>query len=417
VTAIAIIVILRVRVTSLEWHAEYPVLSLGEPTRDLFVFVERERRLALARTWRLLPEQTCNACTEEAAAERFEALFAEQRRYVAAGYRRHKGVQWLREANAARAIALAGWGNPVRLGELRTLPIGDLPDYLSDRASEILRGDSTREWRRIARVGAAHNALGLLSAAIGLLGIGVCVAWLRGYRYPRREYRARLIAPTLGRGLLIFVWAQAFVSACARLRQEYPDTPLDLFGLLRGLALVIGIVALLKTTKSRLEEKPIEDLVRCPPDKRSQRALWLVGIAPLGGVIVFRFVASTVADRFGITADWSEGFNEKLAFGTPTEAALRTLSSLVLAPFGEEMAYRGVLFGALATRVRTHRAALVSAILFAVMHGYGVLGFSSVALGGYLRARISARTGTLLPAILGHALNNALAVGWELTVR
>jgi membrane protease YdiL (CAAX protease family) len=89
-----------------------------------------------------------------------------------------------------------------------------------------------------------------------------------------------------------------------------------------------------------------------------------------------------------------------------------------VSPFAEELAYRGVLFGSLATRMSTHRAALISCVVFAVVHGYGWFGFASVALTGYLWARLAARTGSLVPGALAHGIFNLVvsfaALSWRI---
>ena len=53
-------------------------------------------------------------------------------------------------------------------------------------------------------------------------------------------------------------------------------------------------------------------------------------------------------------------------------------------------------------------AAVISAGLFALAHGYGVIGFLSVLWSGILWAWIYERTGSLVPGIIAHALNNLL---------
>lgn len=111
---------------------------------------------------------------------------------------------------------------------------------------------------------------------------------------------------------------------------------------------------------------------------------------------------------WGLAPDWWENVDETLLFGTSAEVSLRVFSSTVPAPFSEELLFRGALFGGLTTRMSTHRAALVSALLLAAVHGYGLLGSAFVALGGYLWARLDARNGSLLPSMFSHALVNGV---------
>jgi uncharacterized protein len=82
------------------------------------------------------------------------------------------------------------------------------------------------------------------------------------------------------------------------------------------------------------------------------------------------------------------------------------LEFVVLAPLFEELAFRGLLFGTLRRKFAWSTSAVLSAAVFALAHGYGVLGFVSVFWSGLLWAWIYEKTGSLLPSILAHAANN-----------
>ena len=51
----------------------------------------------------------------------------------------------------------------------------------------------------------------------------------------------------------------------------------------------------------------------------------------------------------------------------------------------------------------------VLAAIFAVAHGYGSLGFTSVFVSGVLWAYAYESTGSLLPGMIAHAVNNMVA--------
>jgi membrane protease YdiL (CAAX protease family) len=236
-----------------------------------------------------------------------------------------------------------------------------------------------------------------------LCALYVAVAWKRGARRPRR---ARLAAPALGRGLLIFVWALGFRSVCSALRWNDPQGPFQIFSLLPSLPLTLGITALLIGTRTQPDDTPIRALLRCP---RSGRLWWGTGtlaLAATGCLIGFDSLLWHASGYLHLQSNWSDSVRERFLYGSPIEATLSRLSAVVLAPFAEELAYRGVLFGTLATRTSAHRAALISALLFAASHGYGWYGFCTVAFSGYLWARMAARTGSLLPGMLSHSAFN-----------
>jgi len=112
------------------------------------------------------------------------------------------------------------------------------------------------------------------------------------------------------------------------------------------------------------------------------------------------------SDALHIKAHWADGLLENLLWGPPWLVACELLDSIVWAPLIEELAFRGVLYATLRMAVGVWPAIGVSAAFFALVHGYGVIGFASVFWSGVLWALAYERTRSLLPAILGHAINN-----------
>jgi len=84
------------------------------------------------------------------------------------------------------------------------------------------------------------------------------------------------------------------------------------------------------------------------------------------------------------------------------------VTGAVLAPFAEEVLYRGLIFGGLAQRMPMAAAAVVSALLFAVSHGLGVV--APIFVLGLGLAWIYARTGTIWAPIVTHAVVNAVSL-------
>src|SRR5262249_43072498 len=80
-----------------------------------------------------------------------------------------------------------------------------------------------------------------------------------------------------------------------------------------------------------------------------------------------------------------------------------------------ELFFRRVIFGALRRRWCFAWAALGSAALFALVHAYSPVGTLTVLWAGLVAAWTLERTATLWPAVLIHAVNNALAVAFSLT--
>ncbi|MDQ7842798.1 MAG: CPBP family glutamic-type intramembrane protease [Armatimonadota bacterium] len=101
---------------------------------------------------------------------------------------------------------------------------------------------------------------------------------------------------------------------------------------------------------------------------------------------------------------------------TAGQIVLIFLLLCALVPVGEELFFRGFVYGAL-RRWGIPLANVLSAFFFAAVH-HQVVHFLPVFLLGIILAWLYERTGSLLPAMLVHALNNAVAIlqtlyGWK----
>ena len=80
--------------------------------------------------------------------------------------------------------------------------------------------------------------------------------------------------------------------------------------------------------------------------------------------------------------------------------------SVVLAPLGEEILFRGVLFTGLRNRIALHKAYLLSALTFALIHNITGINVLYFLWFGLVMAWARHRTGGLLVLIALHALVN-----------
>ncbi len=83
-------------------------------------------------------------------------------------------------------------------------------------------------------------------------------------------------------------------------------------------------------------------------------------------------------------------------------------SSAIMAPLVEEIVFRGFLFQGLIHRLGFGRAALLSSLIFALIHNYDVPGSLSVGFFGFLCCWLYKVTGSLWTGILFHSLYNIL---------
>lgn len=136
--------------------------------------------------------------------------------------------------------------------------------------------------------------------------------------------------------------------------------------------------------------------------------LGLAVLAVVAAGLVGEWVMGKIAEPLNLVSHWTEWFDADLVWGAPPTLAVSLMEYVLFAPVFEELAFRGLLFGVLRRRFHWWPAAMLSAALFALAHGYGLIGFLSVFWSGLIWAWAYERTGSLWPGIIGHAINNLL---------
>jgi membrane protease YdiL (CAAX protease family) len=90
---------------------------------------------------------------------------------------------------------------------------------------------------------------------------------------------------------------------------------------------------------------------------------------------------------------------------------IQVLLIVVAAPISEEVCFRGMLFGGLRERLPRLLAALVSALVFGALHATtGVSAVPPLIGFGFILALLYEKTGSIMPGIMLHMLNNAVAL-------
>jgi len=96
------------------------------------------------------------------------------------------------------------------------------------------------------------------------------------------------------------------------------------------------------------------------------------------------------------------------AHSGPTAYVIDLVTSAAIAPFAEEVLFRGLIFGGLAQRMPVAIAAAISALLFALAHGLNVV--APIFVLGLGLAWVYYRTRSLWAAMLTHSIVNAVSL-------
>jgi membrane protease YdiL (CAAX protease family) len=84
---------------------------------------------------------------------------------------------------------------------------------------------------------------------------------------------------------------------------------------------------------------------------------------------------------------------------------------VIAAPISEEVCFRGMLFGGLREKLPRIGAALLSGLIFGGLHAItGVSAVPPLILFGFLLALLYEKTGSIVPGIILHMLNNSVAL-------
>jgi membrane protease YdiL (CAAX protease family) len=147
--------------------------------------------------------------------------------------------------------------------------------------------------------------------------------------------------------------------------------------------------------------------------KQPSHAIRVMGLnrAPHSRMILGMFALLMLVDRVlrwipGAAGDGEPGGGLSLAEAGINGLIFSVVSACIVAPIAEEILYRGVLFRSLGNRLGILPAAILSSVIFASIHFYGLYGFVSVAVFGFACALLYAATGSLVTVILLHALYN-----------
>lgn len=133
-----------------------------------------------------------------------------------------------------------------------------------------------------------------------------------------------------------------------------------------------------------------------------------IAIATLG-LIALSHAAESAVTLSGIESPGLARFDAALEGSTLRDALFPLLALTIGSACGEELFFRGLLQRGLVPRIGPAAAIGTAALLFGVAHADWVHGGAATLLGIYLGG-IAWAAGSIRPAIVAHALNNAAAL-------
>lgn len=121
-------------------------------------------------------------------------------------------------------------------------------------------------------------------------------------------------------------------------------------------------------------------------------------------VIAYLFFNAVYVAVFG------EPHQEDIAQGFGA-VPIQVLLIVILAPIAEETCFRGMLYGGLRTRMPVLPAALLGGLVFGALHALtGVTAVPPLIVFGFLLCLLYEKTGSIVPGIVLHMLNNSVAL-------
>jgi uncharacterized protein len=120
--------------------------------------------------------------------------------------------------------------------------------------------------------------------------------------------------------------------------------------------------------------------------------------------IAYLIFAAAYAAIFGVPEqeDIAEGFGAM---------PVQILLIVIAAPISEELLFRGLIFGGIRKHMPAIAAALVAGLIFGALHALtGLSAVPPLIVFGFILCLLYERTGSIVPGIILHMLNNSVAL-------
>jgi len=254
---------------------------------------------------------------------------------------------------------------------------------------------------------------------LALLPLGLLAAFLWWKRSSRRTQIGRGIGvpPWTGaEGLGVIVRAIVFGVGLSGVAMNF-DTERDQTTILSWMNLWLGVPMLVLAWRSLLKPNGLDFLstfgFRLAKNFDGSRRIFelvtvtfmLLALQQLGFTLL-----SALGSLTGFEPRWSDGLVPAVILGSEWTFGMHAIDVVVFGPLCLEIAFRGLLYTTLRTKLQPHRAALAGAVLFGLIHAVSLPSFLALVWSGYLLGLAYEKTRSLLPGIFCHMIANLSAL-------
>ncbi len=256
----------------------------------------------------------------------------------------------------------------------------------------------------------------LLVVECSLVGIGLFVLLLMGVRYWRnRRTRSHQgddpIQPpwSFGEGFAVMVRGGAVTILLIGVIVLVPNGEiiLETSG---SLLLYVPTVILAALLLGRSQGTSLLSVLGCKRPLPARRNFLPVVVSVVALGLLGDLLIVLGGEAFEWSVNWRDWFLPQLVWGSQLELLKTGFEVVLLAPVFEEIIFRGLLYSTLRAKFTIPFSIFGSALIFALAHGYGLVAFLTVFWSGLLWAWAYEQTGSILPGICAHAINNGLVV-------
>jgi len=245
------------------------------------------------------------------------------------------------------------------------------------------------------------------------------LAWVTFFPRPPTRLplvQAREVIAGLGVALLAFV-PRIILEQTGVLRQASPFVLLSIgltLAFLQEALFIAAVVLMSRRFYGRLGTRslwPFWDRGIAPATRYRSMIVLGVGLWILTAWLLSEAnrVNLRLVDYFELPHDENPLLTQVRSFGDPRVKLLFVLSAVVCAPILEELIFRGIFYNMLRLYMGVVPGAIACALIFAAVHGVktNVLSITILAL---ILTWLYEKTGSLIPGMICHAVNNAVTV-------